>query len=250
MRVWHFILVMQLVQVRFQLTHPWGCDIIRNLLFKIADISTHTPVRVWLTRAKFIRQKTYIISTHTPVRVWRQQVLQTVALNGISTHTPVRVWRWYTVLLWMPLQFQLTHPWGCDNTINQCANKCVYFNSHTREGVTSLECCIYGISQFQLTHPWGCDHAGSIWHRVYQFQLTHPWGCDNEFLSVLFYPFYFNSHTREGVTYSVCTVSPRYVISTHTPVRVWRWHCLFLIVFVIFQLTHPWGCDWRGWEVQ
>ena len=97
--------------------------------------------------------------------------------------------------------FQLTHPWGCDSII----------------------CCCIAIVKFQLTHPWGCDtwqtitkqQCGSISTHtpVRVWQDTRPdWP----------WPFYFNSHTREGVT---------------------RGQWLHSNTNQQFQLTHPWGCD-------
>ena len=32
---------------KFQLTHPWGCDIMQKVKGHSGEISTHTPVRVW-----------------------------------------------------------------------------------------------------------------------------------------------------------------------------------------------------------
>ena len=119
----------------------------------------------------------------------------------ISTHTPVRVW-------------QLNH-------VIRNAGK--DFNSHTREGVTSIP---------QRYATWVAN---------------------------------FNSHTREGVTlrgalrltcWIISTHTPvrvwhaltgktgaTFVISTHTPVRVWRISVLSAVWLCKFQLTHPWGCD-------
>ena len=105
-------------------------------------------------------------------------------------------------ILWLNNQvFQLTHPWGCDKLNWLYAWHVAYFNSHTREGVTGGICNILDWKQgFQLTHPWGCDKKWrSIFMCILTFQLTHPWGCDGR-----------------------CMRS-RWVsdISTHTPVRVW-----------------------------
>ena len=98
-------------------------------------------------------------------------------------------------------EFQLTHPWGCDSahfTIYFCHSN---FNSHTREGVTSISERVNPPPRFQLTHPWGCDQNGlRPVIQVVKFQLTHPWGCDSppELSAQAFCNF--NSHTREGVT--------------------------------------------------
>ena len=120
------------------------------------------------------------------------------------------------------LQFQLTHPWGCD----------------------LIEIMLLPKTEFQLTHPWGCDNSWNSWKGLsYGFQLTHPWGCDLMQPTSLEESSNFNSHTREGVTWLVgistkswkfqlthpwgCDAarlmkSGELSISTHTPVRVWR----------------------------
>ena len=76
-----------------------------------------------------------------------------------------------------------------------------YFNSHTREGVTSRLTQVFTSIVFQLTHPWGCD----------AFWISREFWISN-----------FNSHTREGVTVNQYPLPEDENISTHTPVRVWR----------------------------
>ena len=119
----------------FQLTHPWGCDDLINAVE---------------TYCKYI-------STHTPVRVWQSCHTAEIRINRISTHTPVRVWLAVQFATTKHSWFQLTHPWGCDSpilvsfVILQISTHTpvrvwpirfrfqllkLYFNSHTREGVT------------------------------------------------------------------------------------------------------------------
>ena len=100
---------------------------------------------------------------------------------------------------------------------------------------------------------------------ISQFQLTHPWGCDISLCRCVPKAPDFNSHTREGVTnalqaychswristhtpvrvwrYRVATRTSVWWISTHTPVRVWLAPSVTLRFQLLFQLTHPWGCD-------
>ena len=83
--------------LRFQLTHPWGCDYDKIALLSAKQrISTHTPVRVWLTKLK-----------------------KSAFLQSISTHTPVRVWHSQILKRSRGLPFQLTHPWGCDENTQE-----------------------------------------------------------------------------------------------------------------------------------
>ena len=46
------------------------------------------------------------------------------------------------------------------------------------------------------------------------------------------------------MTYFSITELSYFSISTHTPVRVWHSWSNFLGVGKVFQLTHPWGCDY------
>ena len=186
--------------VAFQLTHPWGCDaeIIYNS-YRI-NISTHTPVRVWRAFFSFSWRLIHF-NSHTREGVTSHGTSSSIGIKAISTHTPVRVWRDVGRTKRKKQEFQLTHPWGCDSVVELRAGE---------------------VLAFQLTHPWGCDYHIRYNWVTFGFQLTHPWGCDLRLLVFLVQHFYFNSHTREGVTRLAIEMSYRYGI---------------------FQLTHPWGCD-------
>ena len=45
------------------------------------------------------------------------------------------------------------------------------------------------------------------------------------------------------MTYLIANKELQDIISTHTPVRVWRVRWRNLLSIAWFQLTHPWGCD-------
>ena len=119
----------------FQLTHPWGCDEERTASNGIITISTHTPVRVWLSSMGSSAFQT-IISTHTPVRVWPDTKTSCRYIKYISTHTPVRVWPQFgfgfrcgnCISTHTPVRV-----WHTSLLVSATSN---YFNSHTREGVT------------------------------------------------------------------------------------------------------------------
>ena len=112
----------------------------------------------------------------------------------------MRVWHFYYSFYGKTAVFQLTHPWGCDISLNCSTTPLTNFNSHTREGVTSFGKMTVNRILFQLTHPWGCDKPINLHTMI-----------DGNF----------NSHTREGVTNPVGYMNSCYRISTHTPVRVW-----------------------------
>ena len=138
-RVWQAKQPIHHIDNAFQLTHPWGCDII--IVFN-----------------NFI----CIISTHTPVRVWHSWQFLMFFCRNISTHTPVRVWLFFAVMVVWETSFQLTHPWGCDYYTCAWFLTDYNFNSHTREGVTIVALVLFHGLKFQLTHPWGCDNLTSI----------------------------------------------------------------------------------------
>ena len=113
MRVWLYDRLDMKRYIHFNSHTREGVTAAFILMYLLAEISTHTPVRVWRLRL-VARLHSLLISTHTPVRVWQVYLNVSVIWPCISTHTPVRVWR----------------------------SPCTYtapaadFNSHTREGVT------------------------------------------------------------------------------------------------------------------
>ena len=170
-----------------------------------AEISTHTPVRVWPLWL-WLSMSEMHFNSHTREGVTTSGRCRYFPMK-ISTHTPVRVWQ--------------------EHQVFQSSSN--YFNSHTREGVTLCVSCFQETLKFQLTHPWGCDaqdirlfqlrhnistHTpvrvwpGTEWMRCprCKFQLTHPWGCDGAFSIIIQTPLHFNSHTREGVTFLLVLV--------------------------------------------
>ena len=226
---------------QFQLTHPWGCDeeaeatnnggkdfnshtregVTKFLLRDacLVRISTHTPVRVWLSSC--LKTAGSEISTHTPVRVWPTDISFRSATE-ISTHTPVRVWHIRCRHILLRTAFQLTHPWGCDVV------------GHGKSYV----------SQFQLTHPWGCDRLCGVYAMFKSNFNSHTREGVTRIQPYENYAGNFNSHTREGVTIFLAAISDAFRddFNSHTRegvTSVLRWYeCRKR-----FQLTHPWGCD-------
>ena len=123
----------------------------------------------------------------------------------ISTHTPVRVWHSGRRSLSLYLYFNSHTREGVTCYASLGCALPVNFNSHTREGVTPSQVLQYMyFSNFNSHTREGVTHCNFIIRIPFQFQLTHPWGCDvlaaqkQELLSD------FNSHTREGVTCGQC----------------------------------------------
>ena len=97
----------------FQLTHPWGCDMYDvklctcDIRFQLTHPWGCDKINLILTNGNMSFQLTH---------PWGCDLETAELFNSklISTHTPVRVWH--------------VHPIFSENS--------VYFNSHTREGVT------------------------------------------------------------------------------------------------------------------
>ena len=184
--------------MKFQLTHPWGCDHFLGMIVTVRVISTHTPVRVWPLNGR--NSHAVRISTHTPVRVWQNPVGYMNSCYRISTHTPVRVWHIFLSQNYSRFQFQLTHPWGCDEVpdINWFT---LPISTHTPVRVWPSAVRIFCFFIVISTHTPV---------RVWQVEQYRKYLYNN-----------FNSHTREGVTLPDMVNIASGVISTHTPVRVW-----------------------------
>ena len=260
-RVWRQSQMPVLWKEKFQLTHPWGCDVRQCKCYNTQVISTHTPVRVWR----------YFLHLYT-----HKQHFNSHTREGVTISKPFCRWT---------LTFQLTHPWGCDTSfrhliilipisthtpvrvwlIGNVFKSMLTISTHTPVRVWPLDCLELIIAQISTHTPV------RVWQIVFYGHLGF---------------YHFNSHTREGVT---CDGNPLYhqhCISTHTPVRVWlccansssfcpyfnshtregvTWYectaansvanfnshtregvtlCYYCDTSVgKFQLTHPWGCD-------
>ena len=184
----------------FQLTHPWGCDFCKTLSI-CPKIYFNSHTREGVTYFSALHDDDTVISTHTPVRVWRSALHFHQGQRDFNSHTRE----------------------GVTCNLQPCQTLRPDFNSHTREGVTQIKTDLISVfTIFQLTHPWGCDRLKLKNHVWQKFQLTHPWGCDLYNRLPLSTTFNFNSHTREGVTFSGLKSWGDVPISTHTPVRVWH----------------------------
>ena len=143
------------LEEQFQLTHPWGCDGRWTYKEEKTGISTHTPVRVW-PLWKLFQLVGGFISTHTPVRVWQTSGLKLPAEVNFNSHTREGV----TALRHFPSappHFNSHTREGVTPSWWTFPLSLRYFNSHTREGVTDIFHCQLSSRIFQLTHPWGCD---------------------------------------------------------------------------------------------
>ena len=253
----------------FQLTHPWGCDLVKFRNTNQIGISTHTPVRVWLKRWKK-SARLWVISTHTPVRVWlclldpynlkyahfNSHTREGVTVNlcnikikfAISTHTPVRVWLTGIKKAVGTYKFQLTHPWGCDVSADAGITASWNFNSHTREGVTCLSPFIFSrlvISTHTPVRVWQDQNYYSYYHCAISTHTPVRVWQDQNYYS--YYHCAISTHTPVRVWHiHNVVITLTHTISTHTPVRVWLIHLVTVAGDISFQLTHPWGCDDKG----
>ena len=96
------------------------------------------------------------------------------------------------------------------------------FNSRTRVGAT------------------GADTDG---HSPLLFQFTHPCGCDMSWQGNRLFSYRFNSRTRVGATYMRFRFLTPNKVSIHAPVWVRLGRRSYSASGILFQFTHPCGCD-------
>ena len=120
-------------------------------------------------------------------------------------------------------------------------------NTRPREGATASCSSTSKTHLFQFTHPWGCDIDVHHMPICGMFQFTHPWGCDVVKVVYLI-GIWVSIHAPVRVRQVVKVV---YLIgiwvSIHAPVRV-RLQAIYIKYnLILFQFTHPWGCDrWKN----
>ena len=184
-----------------------------------SQVSIHAPVRMRLRDAAAVRHQH--VSIHAPVRMRLSSLLSPVISMG----------------------FQFTHPWGCDSV-----------------GTTK----IYAPIQFQFTHPWGCDRLTEDAVKELYVSIHAPVRMRRVWRSQAWILVCFNSRTREDATILYSLLSSAKRVSIHAPVRMrpdfYRRNrrnirfnsrtredatiiMLTLFLAVLFQFTHPWGCD-------
>ena len=121
-----------ILEVKFQFTHPWGCDpLLIHFIYFFLFQFTHPWGCDKLLASNSVPA---FVSIHAPVRV-RPYNNSLSLIISVSIHAPVRVRHFH---------FQEYHNWLC-------------LNSRTREGATRNMPVVKLGAQFQFTHPWGCD---------------------------------------------------------------------------------------------
>ena len=75
------------------------------------------------------------------------------------------------------------------------------------------------------------------------FQFTHPCGCDGKCPASSYYLFSFNSRTRVGATHAIPFPWVGLCVSIHAPVWVRHNRPSIWNPLMLFQFTHPCGCD-------
>ena len=184
----------------FQFTHPCGCDS-GNLVSGIwIPVSIHAPV--WVRHLSLVDESQKLsVSIHAPVWVRLLLFGYKAVFDAVSIHAPV----WVRPLIFRPevppVQFQFTHPCGCDCVHVSPNMDCVGFNSRTRVGATGTVGFSDWTAMFQFTHPCGCD--------LWALEAPFPVLC-------------FNSRTRVGATTAEPLKASNINVSIHAPVWVRR----------------------------
>ena len=76
-----------------------------------------------------------------------------------------------------------------------------------------------------------------------KFQFTHPCGCDEVEEAIQIGETSFNSRTRVGATPQFFNRDILSGVSIHAPVWVRQLAERFFLPCMVFQFTHPCGCD-------
>ena len=272
--------------IRFQSTHPYGCDIGYKGLKGWARVSIHAPIRVRRPLSQSgangdVFQSTHPygcdehadlaiagigVSIHAPIRVRHAKPQADSLLAGVSIHAPIRV----------------RHSRTAAHETDQ------RFNPRTHTGATANFWEDDCYEQFQSTHPYGCDvhrpmslralrcfnprtHTGATLMSLVVsmsplFQSTHPYGCDDYGLTNIMADGFQSTHPY-GCDHSdsSCLLwTPGFNPRTHTGATGVNVHCGCYAGFnprthtgattlekmlpenMLFQSTHPYGCDVIG----
>ena len=140
------------------------------------------------------------------------------------------------------VEFQFTHPCGCDITKAGSVESWAGFNSRTRVGATKRftnDAIIYAVSIhapvwvrprngnnqgrvccFNSRTRVGATRLTGMTVRYGMFQFTHPCGCDRPWWISRFSAPRFNSRTRVGATILVPQDKGASPVSIHAPVWV------------------------------
>ena len=166
--------------------------------------------------------QTVLVSIHAPIRVRRAFVFRIRKLQDVSIHAPIRV----------------------RQSSSRSVSSISRFNPRTHTGATSSVCALFWARMFQSTHPYGCD-------------------CSPRMTAVRYMSF--NPRTHTGATEMGRDSGAHPAVSIHAPIRVRRGFGSFFQlhfsvsihapirvrplgyrdgdVFILFQSTHPYGCD-------
>ena len=228
----------------FQSTHPYGCD--------LRPRRWHDPSAV---------------SIHAPIRVRRQSAFPFQGVHGFNPRTHTGATALITFITVSPL-FQSTHPYGCDVPILSVCDISLGFQSTHPYGcdlndrlVTRCEKCFN-----PRTHT-GATTILPVSNQDVLFQSTHPYGCDPHPVIPIIWrdvsihaPIRVRHHQRAGKGHHT-------PVSIHAPIRVRRGGAFDGLpvqsfnprthtgatrlpvrddVPVVFQSTHPYGCDLSG----
>ena len=142
------------------------------------------------------------------------------------------------------VEFQFTHPCGCDITRAGSVESWAGFNSRTRVGATLT------VNDLRFCHTVSI-HA-PVWVRPpmaqacpphKRFQFTHPCGCDAPSISIPIGIVGFNSRTRVGATILPALDDLDMMFQFTHPCGCDGNIIDCPVTAVQFQFTHPCGCD-------
>ena len=140
--------------------------------------------------------------------------------------------------------FQFTHPCGCDCKQPDGPPHSASFNSRTRVGATLLCGEDESLAPVSIHAPvWVRPGIPGKSRTILRFQFTHPCGCDMSWQGNRLFSYRFNSRTRVGATYMRFRFLTPNKVSIHAPVWVRLGRRSYSASGILFQFTHPCGCD-------
>ena len=170
--------VIWLIHLKFQFTHPWRCD------------NTHVK---YIYIAKCFNSRTREGATPTEMVV--------SFTCSVSIHAPVKVRRRQRLILCRQSRFNSRTREGATQCTSFVSVSITSFNSRTCEGATSRNTQYQQLYRVSIHAPVKVRrHVLPHLSNFLEFQFTHPWRCDVVGYLVLVIFVSFNSRTREGAT--------------------------------------------------
>ena len=204
--------------MKFQSTHPYGCDHHHPAMVSLVDVSIHAPIRVRRASCTSSTRAQKFQSTH-PYGCDRKGIGRLLAERGFNPRTHTGATPIHSKDANNPA-FQSTHPYGCDDTPTGGSwSTTVSIHAPIRVRQRFNPACQTLRCFNPRTHTGATPAGGSLqWRNM--FQSTHPYGCDDVDSAISDLEDSFNPRTHTGATLFPSVLAVVSVVSIHAPIRV------------------------------